>query len=75
MTIEHGQVRGEDPSSERWIQYYQEARERRRARGPELRTRVKLRKYQRRQLVLMICGFSLVGAFAAACYFVLMRMR
>jgi hypothetical protein len=73
MSIEPGASKGEDPSSERWIQYYQEARARRRARGPELRTRVKLRKYRKRQLAMMISGFVTAGAIALICYIVLMH--
>jgi hypothetical protein len=73
MSIGHGEIRGEDPSSEKWVRYYQNARERRRARGPELRTRVKLRKYRNRQLALMIAGFSLVAVAAAVYYVVLVR--
>ena len=66
-------VHGEDPSSDRWVAYYREARARRRARGPELRTRVKLRKYRQRQIALMVSGFITVGALAAICYAVLMH--
>jgi hypothetical protein len=73
MSIEHGETRGVDPSSERWAAYYQEARARRRARGPELRTREKLRRYRNRQLAMMISGFVTVGAIAAVCYAVLMH--
>ena len=64
----HGEVHGEDPSSERWIEYYREARARRRARGPEMRTRVKLRRYRNRQRAMMLAGFLVVGALAAFCY-------
>ena len=60
-------------SSERWIQYYREADKRRRARGPELRTRVKLRKYRNRQRAMMAVGFLTVGALAAISYALLMR--
>jgi hypothetical protein len=71
MSIGHGDIHGEDPSSERWVRYYQDARARRRARGPELRTRVKLRKYRNRQTVMMVIGFLAVGV-AAAVYYVLL---
>jgi hypothetical protein len=73
MSIQQGDARGEDPSSERWIQYYQEARKRRRARGPEVRTRVKLRRHRQRQLAMMISGFITVGALALICYAVLIH--
>jgi hypothetical protein len=69
----HGEIRGEDPSSERWMQYYQNARARRRARGPELRSRVKLRRYRNRQRAMIISGFLTVGALAAIFYAVLVR--
>jgi hypothetical protein len=73
MSIEQAEHKGLDPSSERWTVYYQEARARRRARGPELRTREKLRRYRNRQLAMMISGFVTVGALAAVCYAVLMH--
>jgi hypothetical protein len=72
MSIQ-GEVHGEDPTSERWMAYYREARARRRARGPELRTRVKLRKYRNRQRALVVSGFLVVGVLASICYVVLMR--
>jgi hypothetical protein len=68
---QHGDTHGEDPSSERWVAYYREARARRRARGPELRTRVKLRKYRNRQRVMIISGFLTVAVLAAIFYVVL----
>jgi len=73
MSSEQGDIRSEDPSSERWIQYYREARVRRRARGPELRTRVKLRRYRNRQRAMIISGFLTVGALASIFYVVLAR--
>ena len=69
----HGEIHGEDPSSERWMQYYQDARARRRARGPELLSRVKLRRYRNRQRALILTGFLTVGVLAAICYAVLIR--
>jgi hypothetical protein len=72
MTV-HGQIHGEDPGSERWVEYYSEARKRRRARGPELRTRVKLRKHRQRQIAMMVSGFLTVGAIALACYVALVH--
>jgi hypothetical protein len=73
MSTEQGEVHGEDPASERWVQYYQDARVRRRARGPEVRTRVRLRKHRNRQLAMMISGFFTVGIVAAIFYAVLVR--
>jgi hypothetical protein len=71
--MSNGEIHGEDPGSERWVQYYNDAHARRRARGPELRTRVKLRKYRQRQLAMMISGFITVGAVALICYAVLLH--
>jgi hypothetical protein len=68
-----GNVHGEDPSSERWVAYYRAARVRRRARGPEVRTRVKIRRYRQKQLAMMVSGFVTVGALAAIFYAVLIR--
>ncbi|HEV3031314.1 MAG TPA: hypothetical protein VG319_06705 [Polyangia bacterium] len=73
MSIDQGELRGEDPSSERWNQYYREARARRRARGPEVRTRVKIRRHRNRQRAMIISGFLTVGALAAIFYAVLMN--
>jgi hypothetical protein len=73
MSIQQGDAHGEDPSSEKWIAYYQEARKRRRARGPELRTRVKVRRHRQRQLAMMISGFITVGALALISYAVLIH--
>jgi hypothetical protein len=73
MNGEQGDIHGEPPGSERWTQYYDEARARRRARGPEHRTRVKLRKHRQRQLAMMVSGFLTVGAIALACYVVLVH--
>jgi hypothetical protein len=72
MTV-HGEIHGEDPSSERWVEYYSEARKRRRARGPEVRTRVKLRRIRQRQIALMLSGFLTVGVLALVCYAVLIH--
>jgi hypothetical protein len=67
----HGEVHGEDPTSDRWLAYYRDARARRRARGPEMRTRVKLRKYRNRQRALVVSGFLVVGVLISICYVVL----
>jgi hypothetical protein len=67
----HGEVHGEDPTSDRWLTYYRDARARRRARGPEMRTRVKLRKYRNRQRALVVSGFLVVGVLISICYVVL----
>jgi len=81
MSLQHGEIsetyrgniHGEDPASDKWLAYYREARKRRRARGPELRTRVKLKKYRQRQIALMVGGFAAVGVIATICYAVLLR--
>jgi hypothetical protein len=65
------EIRAEDPSSERWLQYYKDARVRRRARGPERRTREQLKRYRRRQTIALLTGFVGVGVLAAIFYFVL----
>jgi hypothetical protein len=61
----------EDPSSERWLEYYRDARRRRRARGPERRTRAQLRKYRNRQIMMLVSGFLTVGVLVTIFYFVL----
>ena len=71
VNVEPGRLKPEDPSSERWLQYYREARRRRRALGPSERTRAKLKQYRNRQTVHMIAGFFVVGVLASIFYFVL----
>jgi hypothetical protein len=72
VTVElTSQGRGDHPTSERWQQYYREARRRRRARGPQARTRVQLRRYRNRQLAGLMGGFLTVGVLVAIFYFVL----
>jgi hypothetical protein len=73
MNVDAREIRGEDPGSDRWVEYYREARVRRRARGPELRTRVKVRRYRNRQRAMVISGFLAVGALATIFYVVLAR--
>jgi hypothetical protein len=65
------ELRGEDPSSERWLEYYKDARARRRARGPQKRTREALRQYRRRQTIALAIGFVAVGVLVAIFYAVL----
>lgn len=67
------QGHAEDPWSERWLRYYDDARIRRRARGPEQRASVQRRKYHNRQLAMLICGFAVVGVVTAIFYIVLAR--
>ena len=67
------ETRAEDPSSERWLEYYRDARARRRARGPQDRTRVQLRRYRNRQRTMLFSGFVVVGVLVAIFYFVLER--
>jgi hypothetical protein len=71
LDLETGEIRAEDPSSERWLQYYKDARARRRARGPERRTREQLKKYRRRQTIALFTGIFGVGVLATIFYFVL----
>jgi hypothetical protein len=75
MSIGQSEVRGEDPASERWVQYYSDARARRRARGPELRTREKIRRYRNRQSAMMFAGFLAVGVAIAIYYFYFVLSR
>jgi hypothetical protein len=71
VDAETGRLSPEDPSSERWMQYYREARRRRRALGPRERTRSKLKQVRNRQLVHMSAGFLVAGALAFVFYIVL----
>ncbi|HVZ72573.1 MAG TPA: hypothetical protein VHJ20_09380 [Polyangia bacterium] len=60
----------EDPSSERWLQYYSEAKARRRARPRAERTRVRLKRWRNRQRALLVGGFVTIGLLSAIFYFV-----
>lgn len=71
VNVEIGRPRPEDPSSERWLQYYREARRRRRALGPRERTRTKIKHLRNRQRARMIAGFLVVGVLASIFYLVL----
>jgi hypothetical protein len=73
VSVERQVERPEDPSSERWLQYYKEARVRRRARGPEIRSRTRLRRWRNRQRTLIISGFLTVGVLFGVFYALLER--
>jgi hypothetical protein len=60
-------------SSERWLQYYKEAKARRRAQGPAVRTRTLHRQWRNRQRTLIIGGFMTVGVLFAVFYALLER--
>jgi hypothetical protein len=71
VNAEPAQTRPEDPSSERWLQYYRDARARRRARGPHERTRVRLRRWRNRQRAFIAAAFLAVGVLVVVFYTVL----
>ena len=71
MSVETVHTRPEDPSSERWLEYYREARKRRHARGPQESTRLRRRRWRNRQLGLALGGLSVLGALLAVFYAVL----
>lgn len=75
MNVEPIQIRPEDPASERWMQYYKEARARRRARGPEESTRERARRLRNRQRAYAGIGFFVVGVLFSICYVVLQLQR
>jgi hypothetical protein len=63
----------EDPSSEKWLAYYREARVRRRSRPREERHRIKIKRWRNRQRALVVSGFLTIGALCAIFYVVLGR--
>jgi hypothetical protein len=71
VNVEPAQTRTEDPSSERWLEYYRDAKARRRARGPQDRTRVKLKRWRNRQRAFMVGGFVALGVLVVVFYAVL----
>jgi hypothetical protein len=71
VNAEPGRLSSEDPSSDRWLQYYREARRRRRALGPRERTRAKIRHIRNVQRARMAAGFAVVAVLAAIFYVIL----
>jgi hypothetical protein len=73
VSLETNDARPIHPTSERWLQYYKEARVRRRARGPEVRTSVLRRRWRNRQRTMLVSGVFIVSALVSVFYFVLSR--
>jgi hypothetical protein len=71
--LEHIEPRTEDPSSERWLEYYREAKARRRARPRAQRTRTRLKRWRNRQRTLLAAGLLAVGAVVGTFYVLLVR--
>jgi hypothetical protein len=67
------EIHAEDPSSERWLQYYKDARVRRRARPHEKSRREQVKRYHRRQLMALVSGFAALGVLVSIFYLVLER--
>jgi hypothetical protein len=70
MKIEHA---AESPSSERWHQYYSEARTRRLAQGGTERTIRAFKRWRARQRALAIAAFVTLGLLVAIFYALLVR--
>jgi hypothetical protein len=64
---------GEDPSSERWLEYYREAKVRRRSRPREERHHRRVKAWRNRQRALVVGGFLTIGALVAVFSMVLAR--
>jgi hypothetical protein len=73
VNLERTNPRTEDPSSEAWLEYYREAKARRRSRPRELRTRTRLKRWRNRQRSLVAAGFLAVGVVVGVFYFLLVR--
>ena len=73
MNLERTNTRPEDPSSERWLEYYREAKARRRSRPRAMRTRTRLKRWRNRQRTLVAGGFLAVGVVVALFYAFLVR--
>jgi hypothetical protein len=58
----------EDPSSDRWLEYYREAKVRRRALGPRMRTRARLKRWRNRQRAFVVGGFAAIAVLSAIFY-------
>ncbi len=73
MIVERLQKRAEDPSSEAWLDYYRDAKVRRRSRPREQRTRTRLKQWRNRQRSLMVSGFLGIGVVVGLFYLLLVR--
>ena len=73
MSPETSEAQSVDPSSERWLEYYKEARARRRARSPEMRTSAQRRRWRNRQRTMLACAVLSVGLLTTLFYVVLSR--
>jgi hypothetical protein len=73
VNLERTKTRPEDPSSERWLEYYREAKVRRRSRPPAMRTRTRLKRWRNRQRTLVAGGFLAVGVVVGLFYAFLVR--
>jgi hypothetical protein len=73
LNIESTEARPVDPSSDRWLAYYKEARVRRRARKPELRTSAMRRRWRIRERIMVLGGILAVGLLMTLFSFVLSR--
>jgi hypothetical protein len=73
VNTETGEAQSVDPSSDRWIAYYKEARVRRRARSPELRTSALRRRWRNRQRTLILGGIASIAGLLTLFYVVLSR--
>ncbi|MDB4981072.1 MAG: hypothetical protein JWM82_1824 [Myxococcales bacterium] len=73
MIVERLQKRAEDPSSEAWLEYYRDAKVRRRSRPHAQRTRTRLKRWRNRQRSLVVVGFLAVGAVVGLFYLLLVR--
>jgi hypothetical protein len=63
----------QDPASEEWLEYYRVAKRRRRALGPEVRTRARLRRWRNRQRGMLVGGILVLGALMGVFYVLLQR--
>jgi hypothetical protein len=73
VNLERTERRTEDPSSERWLEYYRDAKARRRSRPLELRTRTRLKRWRNRQRSLVVAGFLGIVGVVGVFYLLLVR--
>jgi hypothetical protein len=60
-----------DVLSDRWLTYYEDARQRRRRQDPRGRTSRAFRQWRRRQRTLLVVGCATLGALIAIFYAIL----
>jgi hypothetical protein len=71
VNVESSESLKASPASERWTAYYQEAKVKRRARGPSGRSSQAYRRWRTREQILITSALLSLGVLVTICYAVL----